>query len=118
MSASRHSRTLQAVGVLVLLVGIGSAGLVIRFGLAPVPATPTNGDWQDSSLALTDSKSATRNIELYGGKVEVLMVRLLDWAQRPEGLALLIISGAVVIALGCFGIARHLPPRLWKNIVR
>jgi len=40
------------------------------------------------------------------------MVRLLDWVQRPEALALLIISGAAVIALGCFGIARHLPPQL------
>ena len=110
--------TLKTVGMLVLLVGLGSACLVARLGQKPVPSAGTPGDWQDSSLALTDSKSTTRNIELYGGKVEVLMVRLLDWAQRPEGLALLIISGAVVIALGCFGIARHLPPRLWKNILR
>jgi len=118
MSTVCHSRTLQAVGVLVLLVGLGSAGLVLRLGQKPVASAPATGEWQDSSLALTDSKSATRNIELYGGKVEVLMVRLLDWGQHPEALALLIISGAVVIALGCFGIARHLPPQLWKNVVR
>lgn len=107
-------RTLKVVGLLVLLMGIGSAGFILRLRPPPVATAQPNGDWQDSSLALTDSKSATRNIELYGGKVEVLMVQFLDWLQRPESLALLITSGAVLIALGCFRVARHLPPRSGK----
>ena len=83
MSAVRHSRILQAVGVLVLLVGLGSAGLVARLGQTPVAPAPATGEWQDSSLTLMDSKTATRTIELSGGKVEVLMVRLLDCKRQP-----------------------------------
>ena len=111
MNAVRYRWILQLVGALVLLVGIGTATLLLWLRPPPVPPAQPNGDWQDSSLALTDSKSATRNIELYGGKVEVLLVRLLEWCQRPEAWALFIVSGAVLIAVGCFGIARQWPPR-------
>lgn len=107
-------RTLKVVGVLVLLVGITGAGLMIRRPSLPGATTPSPGEWQDTSLALTDSKTATRNIELYGGKVEVLMVRGLEWFQRPEVSALGIVCVAVGIALGLFGIARYLSPRSGK----
>ena len=114
MSAGRYRWILQWVGALVLLLGIGTAIRLVGLRPPPVPPDQPNGEWQDSSLAITDSKSATRNIELYGGKMEVVLVQLLEWFQRPETLALFIVSGAVLIAVGCFGIARQLPPRSGK----
>ena len=105
MSAFRHTATLNTVGVIVLLVGIVSAGFVYRLGQKPSASSITNGDWKDGSLSLTDSKTATRNIELYGGKVEVLMVRWTDWLQRPESLAIIIVMISALMALGCFVVA-------------
>lgn len=107
MSASRHRLMLNTIGVIVLLVGIGSAGLVYRLGL-PRAAATTNSDWTDSSLALTDSKNATHDIELYGGKVEVLMVKWLAWVHRPASQAILIATISVFVTLGCFLVAQHL----------
>ena len=108
MRSLRCIAALNIMGVIVLLVGIGSARLVIQRGQPPATNSTAIGGWQDSSLALMDSKTATRNIELYGGKVEVLMVQALDWLQRPAVLAILIALVAVLLALGCFLTARHL----------
>ena len=108
MSGFRHTATLNTVGVIVLLVGISSAALVYRLGQKSSPTSTTNGAWKDSTLSLTDSKTSTRNIELYGGKVEVLMVKWLDWLRRPESLAILIAIISALVALGCFLVASHL----------
>ena len=96
------------MGVIVLLGGMSSAGFVYRLGQAPATAAAAPGDWQDSSLTLLDSKTSTRTIELYGGKVEVLMVKVLEWFQRPASQALLIATVAVLVALGCFLVAGQL----------
>ena len=108
MSAFRHVAILRTIGVIVLLVGLGSAGIVVWRGQSRPATATTASDWKDSSLSLTDSKTATRNIELYGGKVEVLMVQLLDWVHRPAAQAGLIVASAVLVALGCFLFARYL----------
>ena len=109
MYTFRHAATLNTVGVIVLLVAIGSAVLVYRLGRNR-PATSTmNSDWRDSSLSPSDSKVATRDIELYGGKVEVLMVKWLGWLQRPEFPVIIIAALSALIALCCFLAARLLP---------
>ena len=95
----RPSR-LNAIGVLVLLVGLISAVLLYRQEQPATQATP--GGWQDTTLPLTDSKANTRDIEMYGGKLEVLMVQWLDWLQRPAARAILVAVSATLIALGCF----------------
>ena len=97
---------LNAVGVIVLIIGLGSAILLYR---QCRPATVQHeGEWQDSTLTLTDSKSNTRDIEMYGGKLEVLMVQCLEWLHRPESLAIFIAVTSVLVALGCFLVARYL----------
>ena len=107
MYTFRHTAVFNIVGMIVLLIGIGSASRVYRRA-QPVPSAAAPGDWQDSSLPLMDSKNSTRTIELYGGKVEVLMVKVLEWGQRPATQALLIATSALLIAAGCFMVARHL----------
>jgi hypothetical protein len=89
---------------------MGSAVLAYRLGQNRSATSTTNSEWKDSSLTLTDSKTSTRDIELYGGKVEVLMVKWLEWLQRPESLAIIIATIATLIALGCFVVARNSSP--------
>jgi hypothetical protein len=110
MSAFRHATTLNIVGVIVLFVGLGGAGLVYWLGQNRAAPSTTNGDWQDGTLSLTDSKISTRDIELYGGKLEVVMVKFLDWLQHPSSLAIVIAVISVLIAVGCFLLARSVPP--------
>ena len=107
MSAFRHAATLNTVGVIVLLVGIGSAVLVYRHGQTHTATSTVTGDWKDSTLSASDSKVSTRDIELYGGKVEVLMVKWLARLQRPASLAIILVTVAALIALGCFLLARR-----------
>ena len=107
MSAFRQGRLLNTIGAIVLLIGLGSAGLVYRLGLPRASTSIINSDWTDSSLALTDSKNATHDIELYGGKVEVLMVKWLAWVHRPASQAILIATTSVVVALICYLIAHY-----------
>ena len=106
MYTFRHIVVFDIVGVIVLLIGIGSASLAYR-RTQPVPAD-ANTVWQDSTLSLMDSKTSTRNIELYGGKVEVLMVKWQEWLRRPESLTVLIITISTLIAAGCFLAGRYL----------
>ena len=103
MSASR----LNTIGVVTLFLGLGSALLLYR--QTRPAATIVNTEWKDSTLSLTDSKSNTRNIELYGGKLEVLMVKFLNWLHRPESLAIIIVTISALISLGCFltAVPRH-----------
>jgi hypothetical protein len=99
MNASR----LNVIGVIVLLVGLSAALLLSQNRPAP---SQTTGDWKDSTLTLTDSKTNTRNIEMYGGQLEVLMVKWQAWIQRSESQALLIAITSALVALGCFLVAR------------
>ena len=112
-SASRKRRTAcKALGVLVLLLGLGSAALI--YGSAQHhPATRSagqatsavEGGWQDGTLAPQDSKKSSRDLELYYGKVGMLAVRLRDWFEQPETLAITIATVSTLAAVGCFLVA-------------
>ncbi len=108
MSLFQRAKILNMAGLIVLLVGIGSAGLIYRSGQKPPAFENTTGEWKDGSLSLTESKTATRNIELYGGKLEVLMVQWQERLQRPTSIAIITGAVSVLIALSCFLVARHL----------
>ncbi len=107
MSQIRRTAILNTVGLIVLLIGIGSAGLIYRSGQKPPALENTTGEWKDGSLSLTESKTATRNIELFGGKLEVLMVQWQERLQRPTAIAIITSAISTLIALGCF-LAAHL----------
>ena len=108
MTAFRNAMILNILGAIVLIVGISSAVIVYWLGQKPPALSTTSSDWKDSSLSAMDSKTSTRNIELYGGKVEILMVKLLDWLHRPESLPILIVAISALMALSCFLIGRQL----------
>jgi len=68
------------------------------------------GDWQDSTLSVEDSKIASRDIEMYYGKIGFLVIRLSDWWKRPESKAIILATTSTLIAAGCFFAARRLSP--------
>ncbi len=110
-SSSRRGVILNRLGLIVLLAGLAGAGIVYWTGTARPARAPAAsaapGEWSDSSLTPEDSKAATRDIELYGGKAEVLMVHLTDAVHRPGPQAILIATASALIALALFLYARH-----------
>jgi hypothetical protein len=102
----------NALGVLVFVLGTGSAGLV--YWHAPQSsASPPNGQgtstvesgWQDGTLSPQDSKKSSRDLELYYGKAGMLTIRLRDWLGQPETLAIIIAAVSTLAAVGCFLVA-------------
>jgi hypothetical protein len=108
-SSAKRQSTLNRVGVIVLLLGIGVAGIVywIQQNRSAQTASSEAGDWRDSTLSLEDSKISSRDVELYNGKIGMLMVRLTDDLKRPEALPILIATISTLTALGCFLVARR-----------
>jgi len=114
-SSVKQQATLNALGLIVLLVGIGSACIVYwigqnrHAGRSNRTGTSTaGGDWKDGTLSLEDSKIASRDIEMYYGKAGVLTVRALNWLRRPKTQAILLATVSTLIAFGCFFVARRL----------
>ena len=103
MNASRQAVALNTVGVIMLLLGFSGVILLYRQD-RPSTSNP-NSDWKDGTLSLTDSKTNTQNIELYGGKLEVLMLICGEWFRHPESQAILIATISVLAALACFLVA-------------
>jgi hypothetical protein len=109
--SSRGRSTLNIVGVAVLALGLSAASLVLLRGSTNGRSTSdAAGDWQDDSLSIEDSKASTHDVEMYDGKMGMLALKLSDLFHQPESLAMMIAGGSTLIALGCFYVARRLPP--------
>jgi hypothetical protein len=116
-SAQRRAELLKTIGVVVLVLGIGSASVVYWSGQTSSASQshqqPSNaqGGWSDSTLAAGDTKGSSRNIEMNFGKVAVLIVNWLHgWAQlKPhQMLAITIAMISILTALSCFLVANRL----------
>lgn len=112
-SSSRRCAALKTLGLVVLLLGLGSASLVYWSGQArsarllnDQAARNAESGWQDGSLSPVDSKKSSRDLELYYGKIGVPIVRLRDWCQKPESRAIMIATISILAALACF-LAAH-----------
>ena len=107
---------LNTIGVIVLVLSFGIAGIVYRVGQARAArlaqaqaAYAAMGEWTDQSIPLPDSKRFKHDVELYSGKLGLLTIDLQDKLQQPGPQAILIASISILIALGCFLVARRLP---------
>ena len=90
---------LRAIGVLVLLLGLGGAGLVYWTGTAPE-------DWSADPATARAYKTESRDIEINFGKMGLLMNKLLDDLKNPGTQAGIIVVVSILVASGCFYIAR------------
>ena len=103
---------LNAVGVIGLLLGIVGACIVYEIGEDRSTGRDANaeGAWQDGSLAPADSKSFSHDVEMYNGKLGVLVVKwwdLCDELKRPGSVAIMIAAGSAIAACGCFIAAKR-----------
>ena len=103
-SSSRHRKLFNTLGVLIFVLGTGTAGLIYwnAHQSRARGSSAVDGSWQDGTLAPLDSKSSSRDIELYNGKVGVLAVRLRDWFEQPGSLAIILATSSTLAALACF----------------
>jgi len=116
--AQRSAELLKTIGVVVLVLGIGSASVVYWSGqtssasqLQNEEASNARGGWSDSSLAPGDTKGSSRTIEMNFGKVAVLIANWLHgWEQlKPyQWLAITIATTSILTALSCFLVANRL----------
>lgn len=96
-SSRRRARQLRIIGVIVLLLGIGGAGVV--YWLRP-PEVP------DDSSMTGYNRAETRQMEMLYGKQGRLIEDLANDLKQPGTQAILIAVASAVIAAGCFHFAR------------
>ena len=97
------------ITALILTVGLTTA-LAIYVAAARAP--------DDSSDELTDSKQYLRQMELYGGKANVLAAELQHWLAslwHGRRLALTVACGTVLVAGAYWLVAAPLPSDLEKR---
>jgi hypothetical protein len=90
---------LRIIGVLVLLLGLGGAGLVYWTGAPPE-------DLSDGVAIDAISKKQARSIEVNVGKIGLLTNDLLEDWQQPRTRAGTIAVASILVASGCFYFAQ------------
>jgi hypothetical protein len=109
-------RTFQIAGVIVLLVGLGSAVLVYRTAGSSSEAVLgyEEGGGTVYSIRPEDSKKYLRDMEGFGGKANVLLDELRNWfvgLWSGESLAFAIACITILAAFGAFYAAGRMPGR-------
>jgi hypothetical protein len=97
-SASLPGRRLRLLGLVVLLLGIGCAGLVYWLGTR-------SPDVMDDVSMVGFNKAQRRQMSQLYGKAGLAVEEFADDLKQPGTQAKIIISFSVVAALGCFYIA-------------
>lgn len=103
---------LNIISAIILLVGLGSAFLIYRTA-ENVPAGVLGyeqGDRGAYPVMPEDSKKYLRDLELYGGKANVLMDQFRRWFMglwHGKSLAYTIAGITIFISLGTFYVANH-----------
>jgi len=111
-SSAKRGATLNAVGVIVLVLGMVGACVVYAMGQNRSMGQDANADgsWQDGSLAPADSKSFSRDVQMYNGTAGVLVMKwwhLCDELKPPGSVAIIIAGCSVIAATACFVTARR-----------
>ncbi len=99
---------------IILVIGIGSAAFVYRAAVQTPGSVLgyVEGDGSVYPVMPEDSKQYMREMEMYGGKANVLADRLRRWFTglwHGKSLAYTIASISVLLALGCSLTAARLP---------
>jgi len=113
----RNPRTsLYLLSGIILLAGLGSAALIYRAAAnANTPGSVlgyVEGDGSVYPVMPEDSKKYLRDMELYGGKANVLADELRRWFAglwQGKSLAYTIACISALLALGVFSAALRLP---------
>ena len=112
---------LNLISAIILVVGLGSATLIYqRAGNDPYGALGYEVvDGHIYPIMPEDSKMYSHNLELYGGKLNVIMDDFRRWFAglwQGKSLALIIACTAIMISLGFFYAANYLRQPLESDI--
>jgi hypothetical protein len=116
---SKRRLVVRWVGIMVLLLGLVSAGVVYSVGKSH-SAKPAFGqervdiDSRDDTLSFDDSKTSSRGTEMYFGKVGVLLATWFHHWEELKGferLAIIIAASSVLASSICFLVTNRLPGR-------
>jgi len=116
---SKRRLVVRWVGVVVLLLGLVSAGVVYSVGESHsaklAHGQETVGiDSRDDTLSFDDSKTSSRGTEMYFGKVGVLLRTWFHHWEELKGferLAIMIAASSVLASSICFLVAKRLSGR-------
>ena len=97
-SSSKFSARLRIVGAIVLALGITAAGIVYCIG--------TRGSHSDDLDMIGYKRSESRQMGVLFGQSGVIIDDLLDDLKRPGTQAAIIAGISVLVACGCFYLAR------------
>jgi flagellar basal body-associated protein FliL len=100
-SSSKRAARLRMIGVIVLLLGIGSAGLVYWLGTR-------SPDVMDDLSMVGFNKARTRQMGMLYGKMGPVIEGWFDDLTQPGTQAEIIVVVSMLIAAGCFYFARLL----------
>ncbi|MCK9375570.1 MAG: hypothetical protein M0P73_05410 [Syntrophobacterales bacterium] len=108
---------LNLISAIILLVGLGSAALIYqRADNTPYGALGyESADGTIYPIMPEDSKMYRHNLEVYGGKLNVMMDDFRRWFSglwQGKSLAFMVACITLVIAFGFFYAANYLMPRL------
>jgi hypothetical protein len=112
---------LNLISAIILLVGLGSALLIYR----TAENTPYGALGYEEAggtvypIMPEDSKKYLRDLELYGGKANVIMDELRRWfigLWHGKSLAFTVACITIFVSFGVFYAANHLPSRLNSDV--
>ena len=98
---------LYLISAITLLIGLGSAVFIYL--------TTENAADSFSGYEALESKKYIRDLELYGGKANVLANEFMGWFDglwHGKSLAFTVACITIVISLGLFFVAHHMPSGL------
>ena len=112
---------LNLISAIILLVGLGCAVLIYRTAQNNSAGVLgyEEGGGSIYPIMPEDSKKYLRDLELYGGKANVLMDELRRWfvgLWHGKSLAFTVACITIIISFGVFYAASHLPTRLKSDV--
>ncbi len=112
---------LNLLSALILLVGLGSAVWIYQ-GAENAPYGALGYEVADGTIypiMSEDSKMYRHNLEVYGGKLNVIMDEFRRWflgLGHGKSLAFILAGASIMISFGFYYAANHLQPRLASNV--
>jgi flagellar basal body-associated protein FliL len=100
-SSSKRAARLRLIGIIVLLLGISSAGAVYWLGTR-------SPDVSDDLSMVGYNKAQTRQMGMLYGKMGPVIEEWFDDLKQPGTQAEIIVAVSILIAAGCFYFARLL----------
>jgi hypothetical protein len=99
VSLRKRTKRLRAIGVVVLLLGLGAAGAVYEI-------RTHSGEPTEDELLSGNARAETHQMGVLYGKMGLLTQELSDDLKQPGTQACLIAAVSILVAAGCFYVAR------------